>query len=428
MTATEPRANSYPVISLRSGRFGAIIAMALLIMIGFGLIIPALPQFVKGFGHREAGIATVVFAFALTRLFGDFFTGPLLDRLGERSVTAIGAAIVGLSSIAAGLSRSFMQLVILRGLGGFGSSFFLGGLMAYIISTTPVEQRGRAMSIFQASFGIGFLIGPALGGAMLAFTSPRTPFYAYGAVCIATVPLILRALTGSPRGAAARGSDSLAEAETPASAEHAPPAPRGPAWRQLRPLLADSAYRAAITASALQFVLSSVELTLIPKFWTDVLHEPRSTSGLPFVVSSLAGLVVIWHAGSLSDRRGRKFTMIPALAVAGAAVTAVGFTHNVIVVLALWGVFGGALGYLRPGPSAMVGDISTPESRGVAVAGYRFAADVGALIGPVMAGVLAQYVSYRAAFLGGGVCALLTLSVAMAARETAPARTAAAAP
>jgi len=400
-------------MELGSARFRAVIGMSLLIMIGFGLIVPSLPQFVRSLGAGEAGVGVVLFAFSLTRLLGDFVAGLLIDQLGERLVTAAGAAIVGLSSIAAGAARTFPQLVVLRGLGGFGSAFFLGGLMAYLVGTTLPAERGRAMGMFQASFGMGFLIGPAVGGVMIAFTPVNVPLYVYGVICLLCVPLVLRALGGEHIPA-----EALTEA--PDVGEETVPASRIPSWSRVRPLLALSAYRAALAASALLFIVSAAQQTLLPNFWRDVLHQSKGSSGIPFAITALFGLAVIWHAGSLSDRRGRKFTLVPAVAVCAVAIGAAGLSHNAIVVVALMAVVGAATGYMRPGPSAMVADLATPETRGAAVSGYRIAGDVGALVGPILAGVMAQYVSFQAAFLAVGAFGVVVFVIVVLAEETLP--------
>src|SRR5688572_10507370 len=107
--------------------------MSLLIMIGFGLVVPALPAFAKEFGVEEASGYAAFSGFSLTRLCGDLYAGRLLSRFAEKRITPIGAAIVGVSTIAAGAAQSFAQLVSFRGAGGIGSALFLGGLYAYLI-------------------------------------------------------------------------------------------------------------------------------------------------------------------------------------------------------------------------------------------------------------------------------------------------------
>jgi len=100
--ATTERASPY--IPISSGEFRAVIGATLFIMLGFGLIIPALPQFAKQLGVGDAGLSFILSAFAFTRLVGNFFPSQLIARFGERKMAGAGAAIVGLSSIAAGMS------------------------------------------------------------------------------------------------------------------------------------------------------------------------------------------------------------------------------------------------------------------------------------------------------------------------------------
>jgi MFS family permease len=399
VTATE-RAPVF--ISIRSAEFRAVIGTTLFIMLGFGMIVPALPQFAKVLGVGEAGVGVVLFTFGLTRLIGDFFAGSLIERYGERVMAAAGAGIVGISSLAAGESRTYWELVLLRGMGGFGSAFFLGALTAYLVGTVSPKERGRAMSMFQGSVGIGLLLGPVFGGLVIAIAHVNTPFYVYGLVCVLFVPLCLRVMRSIPEHA--RGIEAVGR----------------PSWQRMKPLLQNSAYRAALGASAVFFIISSAPQTLIPRYWTDTLHLSKASSGIPFFVEASFAMLVIWHAGSLSDRRGRRFVLVPSMAVAVVATIGLGLfggTAGLIVGLALLGL---ANGYSRPGPSAIIADVAGPEARAVAVAGFRIAGDVGALIGPIIAGVLAQYVSYGAAWIGIAACIFVVFLMTVVSEETAP--------
>ncbi|MGZ4120262.1 MAG: MFS transporter, partial [Actinomycetota bacterium] len=323
------RAPTY--ISIRSAEFRAVIGATLFIMLGFGLIVPALPQFAKKLGVGDAGVSVILFGFALTRLAGDFFAGSLIDRFGERLITVTGAGIVGVSSLAAGASQTYWQLVVLRGMGGVGSALFLAGLTAYLVGTVLPEERGRAMSLFQGSVGIGFLLGPVFGGLIIAAASVNTPFYIYGAVCLAFVPLCMRAM------------------RRVAHVVHASDIIGRPSWSGLRPLLANSAYRAALGASAVSFIVTAAPQTILPRYWTDTLHLSSASSGIPFFVEAAAGMLVIWHAGALSDRRGRKFVLAPALALGVVASIGLGVFGGTAGLIGFLLVLGVANGYSRPG-------------------------------------------------------------------------------
>src|SRR4029079_17188450 len=85
---------------------------------GFGIVAPDLPLFATAFHVGKAEAAAVISAFALMRIAGAFPAGRLIDRVGERIVLGTGIAIVAVSSLLAGLSQSYWQLLALRGIRG----------------------------------------------------------------------------------------------------------------------------------------------------------------------------------------------------------------------------------------------------------------------------------------------------------------------
>jgi MFS family permease len=400
---------------LGRSRFNAILALSFFIMFGYGLVVPTMPLFASKFpGVHESEIGLLLTTFAATRLFADFFAGALIDRFGERLMAALGAAIVGISSASAGTAQSFPQLVMLRGFGGIGSAFFLGALMSHLIGAVPPNERGRSMSLFQGSIGVGFVLGPAFGGVIAALAGLRAPLFIYGAICLAAVPLCLAILTGDGR----HPSDALTEAPT-IPEEPVPPA-RVPAWQRLRPLLNDSAYRAALVANLTAFMVAAGLDTLVSRFWRFQLHRPENSVGLPFTVFGLLALVPVWHAGKLADRRGRKFATVPAMAATAVLVSLLGLARSPATLVVLMGIMGISSAYQRPGPSAIVGDVAPPEARGVAVSGLRVATDIGAFIGPVSVGFVAETWGYTAGFATIGVVSAVACVMMIAARETAP--------
>lgn len=401
---------------LASTQFRAIVATALIVMLGFGLIIPALPLFAKEFGVGEAGVGVLVMAFAATRLLGNVGTSPLIRRLGERRISSLGLVIVGLSSIAAGLAQSFVQLVVLRALGGIGSAFFFGGIMAHLVATIPSDARGRSMGFFQGSISIGLLIGPAVGGLLIAVSGERTPLFVYGAMCLLCAPLIERALHPN----LAVKADMPLEPETDAGVSEPMALPALPPKASIRPLLKDRAYVAALACGGVAFLHTAALSTLMPLFWRDQLHLSKGSVGLPFTIGALTSLLVLYHAGILSDRRGRRFTLLPSLAVLAVSFGTLGFAGSGAVVLGLMAINGFAVGYMRPNPSSMVADIASNDQRAIAVAGYRISNDVGALFGPLIAGTVAEFAGFRAAFLTIAAITVVVLALAATARETNP--------
>jgi DHA1 family tetracycline resistance protein-like MFS transporter len=162
-----------------------IMLTSLLDVIGIGLIIPVLPLLVGEFtGGREPqaywyGVLVVTFGLA------QFLCAPLLgaisDRFGRRPVLLLGIAGLGVTFLVTGLTRSLWVLVGVRLLGG-GLSANLAVAQAYVADITPPEKRTPALGKLGAMFGLGFVLGPMLGG-LLGNIDLRLPLFAAAGMC-----------------------------------------------------------------------------------------------------------------------------------------------------------------------------------------------------------------------------------------------------
>ena len=150
-------------------------AITFTVALGYGIVAPAIPAFARQFGVSTAAAASVISAFALMRVLGALPAGRLVDRFGEHSVMAAGIAVVAVSSVLAGFSQSFAQLVVLRGVGGLGSAMYSVGAQTLLLVSVPGGQRGRASGLFSGGFLVGGISGPAVGG-LVAEWSLRAPF------------------------------------------------------------------------------------------------------------------------------------------------------------------------------------------------------------------------------------------------------------
>jgi MFS family permease len=138
--------------------------VAFCVALGFGILIPVLPVFARTFDVSALQASAVISAFALVRFITSPLAGGMVDRLGERTVMSSGLLIVAVSSAAAGFSQTYLQLIVLRSVGGLGSSMFTVSAMALLLRVVDSDQRGRASGAFQGGFLLGGVAGP---GALL---------------------------------------------------------------------------------------------------------------------------------------------------------------------------------------------------------------------------------------------------------------------
>src|SRR5690606_22544381 len=104
--------------------------------------------------------------------------GALVSRLGERPVYLPGLLLVAASSLATAFAGSYEQLLVLRGLGGIGSTMFTVSAMALVVRLSPPTIRGRVSSAYATAFLLGGMLGPVIGGGLASF-GLRLPFVVY---------------------------------------------------------------------------------------------------------------------------------------------------------------------------------------------------------------------------------------------------------
>ena len=157
-------------------------------MVGFGLIIPVTPALIEEVGgvtlDRAAVIGGMMFAaFSLAQFLFSPLAGNLSDRFGRRPLLLLAIFGLGADFLFSALAPTLFWLFVGRILAGIcGSSWIIAN--AYIADITAPEDRAKAFGMMGAAFGVGFVIGPALGG-MLGEFGPRVPFFVAAAVSLA---------------------------------------------------------------------------------------------------------------------------------------------------------------------------------------------------------------------------------------------------
>jgi MFS family permease len=373
----------------------ALVAVGFMVALGYAVVAPAIPLFAREFGVSRTAAAAVISAFALMRLVSAPFTGRLVDAFGERVMLASGIAIVAVSSLLAGFSAAYWQLLVLRGIGGVGSIMFSVSAAQILIRVTPSHLRGRAQGAWAGSFLLGMIAGPAVGS--VAAFSLRAPFFLYAGTLVVAGVLALYTLRHSEFAA------RQTQRQVPLS---------------LREALRRRAYVAALFAGfAGDFAVVGTRSAIVPQFVPDRLHLGHAWVYVAFLVTSLVSGALLLPFGRVADTRGRRPVML-----GGLAVGAVGFvllpllpvTGGLLLGMALLGVAGAADSVA---PGAVVGDIVSGRG-GSVVAVFQMAGDVGAVVGPLVAGWVADSAGYTATFLVSAAAALLPLPVVAAAPET----------
>ena len=382
-----------------------LVGAAFVIAVGFGIVSPVLPAYARSFDVGVAAASVIVSAFAFFRLVFAPAGGALVERLGERPVYLAGLVIVALSSLATAFAQTYWQLLIFRGVGGVGSTMFTISAMALLVRLAPPSARGRVASAYGSAFLIGGMTGPLLGG-FVAQWGLRAPFVVYAVALLLAAGVVAVGLGGArlrpAAGGSSRPSMTLAEA-----------------W-------ASPVYRAVLASGVANgWTNFGVRMAVLPLLAAAVRDEPW-VAGVVLAVGAVGTAATLQVSGRMVDRLGRRPLVIGGLAVMGVSMGAMGLAVadglgavpalTVLLVLSL--LSGVGAGMVNPAQQATVADVVGHERNGGRVLStFQMAQDGGAIVGPILVGLVADGFGFAAAFLVTGAVCLVGLLPWVAAPE-----------
>lgn len=137
-------------------------------LVGFGIIIPVLPQCATEFGADAKTVGYLLMSYSAMQFFLTPFWGRLSDSLGRRPILLVSLAASAIGYCIWGFASSIMLLFVSRIVAGAGNAN-IAVAQAYITDITKPEERARGMGLIGAAFGLGFTLGPAIGGGLSYF-------------------------------------------------------------------------------------------------------------------------------------------------------------------------------------------------------------------------------------------------------------------
>lgn len=385
-----------------------LVAAAFIIAIGFGIIAPVLPQYAQSFNASATAVSAVVSAFGLTRLLFAPFSGRITSRFGETPAYMTGVLIVAASMFLIAFSQEYWQLLAFRALGGIGSTLFTVSAMAFLARKAPPSIRGRVSGAYASAFLIGNIAGPVVGSVLAVF-GYRVPFLIYGTALVVAAALVFVLLRDS----------RLADRGKP---DTRPEMGVSEAWQH-------PSYRAALTSFfANGWATFGVRNSLTPLlaatafagtgFWLD---GPQ-IAGAALSLFALGNIAAVTFSSRLSDVHGRKPLIIIGLLVAGAGTAVIGWMDNAWLFLALCILAGAGTGLLNAPQQAAIADLVGQDRKaGPVMSTAQMASDLGAISGPLLAGMMVDAAGFGWAFmLTGGILVLAAVSWTFAPETNLP--------
>jgi MFS transporter, DHA1 family, tetracycline resistance protein len=343
----------------------------LLDAIGFGIVFPVLPQLLLHMGSpniaaasRVAGVLLVTYAVL------QFFCGPLIgnlsDRFGRRPVILASLLAYALDYALMGFAPSIGWLFLGRAIAGIAGAVYVPA-NAFIADVTPPERRAHAFGVISSAFGLGFILGPAIGG-LLGELGPRAPFFA--AATLAGLNLLF-------------GLFVLPESLPPANR-------RAFSWRRANPIGAPVALSHYPSVLGYACVVAAFLLAnnVYPSTWAFYTTARFGWSpgmiGLSLVATGIAmAFVQATLTGRVAQMIGEAHTAILALTIAAAAAFAYAFIRQPWMVFVIT-VLGALQALTYPSLNAIMTRRTPADAQGELQGGVASLSSLANIAGPLL--------------------------------------------
>ncbi len=383
----DPRARS----AVRK-QLGSLFIVTVVDILGFGILIPLIPYMGMKFNTPPEWITPVMGSYSLCQLIAAPLWGRLSDRYGRRPILMSSLAGACLSYLLLGFATNIWWLLLSRALNGFMAGN-ISAAFAYASDVSEPRRRAGALGLIGAAIGIGFTLGPAIGG-ILAGDDLRTASFLRPAIvsaCLSSCALLLVACV-------------LPESHTERHrAEHPLGARIGPIRLLLqRPVLRLVAAAALLVTSAQSILDSILGIWALNRYG----YGPRTFGVLMFGIAFFAiltqGVLVRYLAPRLGES---KLATLGALTfAAGLLIVALTSVPEMTVVgLALCGI---GVGAFSPSASALASRQAASHDRGAVMGTYQSASSLARVIGPFTSGPVYAAWGTSAPFLAGA-CAVI---------------------
>lgn len=378
---------------LRSPLF--LMAFAIFIdMAGFALILPLLPFWAEHLGANATQVGLILTIYALAQFIFTPILGSLSDRYGRKKVIVASLLIEAASFALTALAGSLPILLIARFIGGIGASN-IGSAQAVVADVTPPEGRARGMGMIGAAIGLGFVVGPAVGGVLTSLGA-SVPFLVAMGVALANALLVIRFLPETRKSRSATNSNTA----------------RGNMLFAGWQYVLKSGGLARLIAINLLFTIAFTAMEAVfPLFTQKTFGWTAMQNG--YIFTYVGCIIVIMQGGlvgQLVKRFGERKLAIAGMVMLAAGLLMLTISVNLALLLIALGILSVGDGAVTPTISTLLSFASPEDAQGKTLGVAQGVAGLGRVIGPLIAGSLFQFSGAGTPFLVGGiVIALATL-------------------
>lgn len=351
-------------------------AVSLFLFAGFYMLLPTMPLYIKALGGYDAQVGLATGVFTLAAVLFRPLSGGLVDRYGRRQFLLWGLGLFAVTMAWYGWVSSVAALIFVRLVQGVSWSFVTTAAAAAVADVIPPDRRGEGMGWYGMAMTLAMAVGPLFGVAA------REAFAFQGAFLI---------------GAGLAGVALIAAM-----------IPRLPFQRKEEARRIEVFDPAAVPVSVATVFLA-LAYGAITTFFPLFAEAIAVNSGAFFFVYACALAVARPLAGTLSDRNGEAFVVIPALVLTVVALLVLSTAAGIGGVLTAAALYGMGFGSAQPALQSAILRMVSRERIGVANASFFSAFDLGIAFGSTLLGWVSQWLGYRAVFIGAAASVALSL-------------------
>jgi len=371
-------------------------------LIGFGVVIPLLPFYASAVGGGPLVLGLLIAAFFGMQFLLAPVLGSLSDRLGRRPVLLATLVVATAGHLLLAAANSLVLLFAARVLAGMAAGN-LSVAQAYIADRTRPEERAKGMGLIGAAFGVGFAVGPVIGGTLVGY-GLFAPALAAAALAATNLGLAVAFLPESltPERRVAMGSRQAAGLGE---------AIRRPSIRAL-----------VATFFVVSFAFSTVPVAF-PSLGIDYFGLKPEQLALVFILIGVISIVMGGAAGRLARRFGEERLVAVGTLAMLAGLAAAPLVANLAAYVGLVAVFSTGVAIALPLIPSLVSKRTPPHEQGSILGGAQAIGSLARVPGPFVAGLLYEQVGPAAPFLVSaglmGIGFAMTILVYRESREVA---------
>ena len=362
----------------------------LLIMSGYGMIIPMLPPFARSLGAGLGITGVIMSMHGVGSMLFDLPAGAIISRLGKFHALVLSAATAVLASVATVFVGRLVPLALLTVALGAVHVLWMLSIQTHLRQNLPSHRRGRAMSLIGGTSRLGWVLGPIVGGYIGKLFGLQIVYLGQAVVCCAALIVLLIGSNHYRSQTVERKGESF----------------RAPGIPFLRTVQGN--WRAFLLLGLVVITLQllrSGRQTLLP-LWGEHIGLDVAAIGLIFGLSRAVELFLFYPAGVLMDRLGRKWTSVPCILLLSLGLALIPTTGSFLGLLMVSMIAGIGNG-LGSGIVLTLGaDLAPRHSTGEFLGLWRLMGDTGAMSGPLLIGSVAQAFSLQIAPLLIAACGL----------------------